>query len=170
MMQLSTYIPSYDQFLKDGAGGGGAVGTDESLIIGELYVPPDALVPFLSTARRVLRDTGVEDIYGTIRAILRDDTTFLPWARQDYACVIFNLRTRHDDPGIDRSARAFRGLHDAAIALGGSFYLTYHRFAMRAQVEACYPMFRHFLTLKRHYDPDARFTSDWYRHHATLFA
>ena len=141
----------------------------ESLIIGEQFVPPDTLPEFLAAARRVLRSTGVEDIYGTIRAIQQDRTTFLPWARQDYACVIFNLRTPHDPAGIDRSARAFRGLNDAAIALGGSFYLTYHRFATRRQLEACYPNLRRFLQLKRQYDPDQRFVSDWYKHVEGLF-
>ena len=167
-MQLSTYIPTYDQVLRDSA----ATGQDvpESLMIGELYVPPESLIEFLAAARKVLRSTGVEDIYGTIRAIKKDETTFLPWARRDYACVIFNLRTRHDGAGVDRSARTFRGLHDAAIALGGSFYLTYHRWATREQVEACYPVFPRFLALKRQYDKDERFASDWYRHHAGMFA
>ncbi len=167
-MQLSTYIPSYDLFLK--GSGAGAGGPEESLIIGELNVPPDALVEFLDASRAILRDTAAEDIYGTIRSIVRDDATFLPWARQDYACVIFNLRTRHDEAGVARTASAFRRLTDAALALGGSFYLTYHRFASAEQVEASYPNFRRFLQLKRQYDPDLRFQSDWYRHYAALFA
>ncbi|HEV2296839.1 MAG TPA: FAD-binding oxidoreductase [Tepidisphaeraceae bacterium] len=168
-MQLSTYIPSYDQFLKDGRERG-AKQPEESLMIGELMVPPEALVEFLNQARAILRATGVEDIYGTIRAIQPDDTTFLPWARRHYACVIFNLRTVHDAAGLARTATAFRGLTDAALALGGSFYLTYHRYASPAQVETAYPSFRRFLQLKRQYDPELRFQSDWYRHYAALFA
>ena len=58
----------------------------------------------------------------------------------------------------------------AAIALGGSFYLTYHRYGTRSQVEACYPQFARFLALKRQYDPEERFCSDWYRHYAEMFA
>jgi FAD/FMN-containing dehydrogenase len=164
-MQLSTYLPSYDQFVKDLA----APGAPESLVIGELLVPPDALREFLARGRRVLRSTGAEDIYGTIRSILRDETSFLPWARADYACVIFNLRTRHDQAGIARTTRTFHALQAEAIALGGSFYLTYHRAADRAQIEACYPRFKQFLELKRQYDPTERFTSDWYRHYAAMF-
>lgn len=168
-MQLSTYLPSYDQFLKDGREP--AVGAaDESLLIGELMVPPDALVEFLNRARAILRAATAEDIYGTIRTIQPDDTTFLPWARQHYACVIFNLRTIHDPAGLARTAAAFRGLTHAALALGGSFYLTYHRFASAAQVEAAYPNFRAFLELKRQHDPNLRFQSDWYHHYAGLFA
>ena len=34
-------------------------------------------------------------IYGTVRLIERDDETFLAWARDRYACVIFNLHVEH---------------------------------------------------------------------------
>ena len=45
-----------------------------------------------------------------------------------------------------------------ALALGGSYYLTYHRWAREDQVFAAYPQFVDFLKLKRQYDPDERFT------------
>jgi len=45
----------------------------------------------------------------------------------------------------------------------GRYYLTYHRYATRAQVEACYPQLPEFLRLKKKHDPDERFQSDWYR-------
>jgi hypothetical protein len=67
-MQLSTYVPDYAQSIHDAPD---AARPDESLMIGELYVPPARLLAFMSAARRVLRDEGVEDIYGTIRAIRR---------------------------------------------------------------------------------------------------
>src|SRR4030095_8141829 len=108
----------------------------------------------------VLKRTGVEDIYGTIRSILRDDTSFLAWARQDYACVIFNLRTPHTVPGLARTAAAFRGLIDAAADLGGSYYLTYHRYATREQVERCHPRLREFFALKQQHDPNSVFQSN----------
>jgi len=50
------------------------------------------------------------------------------------------------------SARSFRGLIDLAIARGGSYYLTYHKFAKPEQVIACYPQFKEFLNLKKKYD------------------
>jgi len=82
--------------------------------------------------------------------------------------VIFNLHTVHTQDGLRRSADAFRRLIDLAIAREGSYYLTYHRFATDAQLLACYPRFPEFLRLKRRYDPEARFQSDWSRHYASL--
>jgi hypothetical protein len=109
-------------------------------------------------------------IYGTVRLIEKDNESFLAWAKKPYACVIFNLLTLHTPEGIEASARSFRGLIDLAIARGGSYYLTYHRFARAEQVIACYPQFKQFLELKIKYDPTECFQSEWYRHYRKLFA
>jgi FAD/FMN-containing dehydrogenase len=139
-------------------------------VITEVYVPRPALARFLGEVRRDFREERVEVIYGTVRLIERDDETFLAWARDRFACVIFNLHTVHTPAGIERSARAFRHVIDLAIAHGGSYYPTYHRFATRQQVEACYPQFAEFLRRKRLHDPGERFQSDWYRHYRAMFA
>jgi FAD/FMN-containing dehydrogenase len=166
-MQLSTYLPSYAEVLEEAAGR--RTGRSDSLVIGEMFTPPGNLLEFLARSRAILRETGADDLYGTIRAIRRDEDTFLPWAREDYGCVIFNLRTRHTPEGIAATTRSFRLLTQAAIDLDGSFFLTYHRAATRDQVEACYPRFPDFLRLKRRYDPDRRFQSEWWRHYSALF-
>lgn len=167
-MQLATYIPGYAEFLE--ASRVDCAGAPESLVIGEHYVPRERTADFMLRAREILRSSGVEVIYGTIRSILRDKVSFLPWAKEDYGCVIFNLRTPHTEEGKARTAAAFRALTDASIGLGGSFFLTYHRYATPEQVEACYPRFREWLELKRRYDPAEFFTSDWYRHYSEAFA
>lgn len=168
--QLSTYLPTYAEFLDQMRGPEDLSAGPESLLIGEHYVPHERLLDFMQQACAVLRQTGTEVIYGTIRAIQRDVDSFLPWARQDYVCIVFNLRTPHHADGCARTAASFRGLIDAALALGGSFFLTYHRYATAHQVLAAYPRFREFLALKRRYDPETRFSSEWYRHYCEQFA
>ncbi len=141
-----------------------------SEMISELYVPRPALREFMDRAATYLRASGVPVIYGTIRLIERDTDTVLAWAREPWACIIFNLHCEHTPSGLDRAAAAFRALIDIALLLGGSYYLTYHRWATRAQVEAAHPRFREFLAEKQTRDPADLFTSDWYRHHWDLFA
>jgi FAD/FMN-containing dehydrogenase len=109
-------------------------------------------------------------IYGTVRLIEKDDETFLAWARERYVCVIFNLHVDHTSFSIERAADAFRALIDLGIQHGGSYYLTYHRWARRDQVERCYPQLPEFLSLKRQFDPDEVFQSNWYRHYRDMFA
>ena len=141
-----------------------------SEMISEFYVAPEALEDFAGTVRKDFREHHVALMYGTIRFIERDDESFLAWAREPYAGVIFNLCTEHTPEGQRHSAEAFRRLIDMGIRRGGSYYLTYHRYATREQVETCYPQFREFLRLKQQYDPEERFQSDWYRHYRDLFA
>jgi FAD/FMN-containing dehydrogenase len=139
-------------------------------MITEIDVPRPALKGFLDEVREDFRKNSVALIYGTVRLIERDDETFLPWAKQPYACTIFNLHTVHSPEGLKRSKYAFRRLIDMAARRGGTYYLTYHRYATRDQVESCYPKFAAFLRLKKNYDPEERFQSDWYRHYRTMFA
>ena len=140
-----------------------------SEMITEIYVPRSRLADFMDEAADELRRARADVVYGTIRLVERDDESFLAWATEPWACVIFNLHVEHTPVGIDRAADAFRLLIDLAIARRGSYYLTYHRWATRAQVEACYPQFAEFLSLKDKYDPDELFQSEWYRHQRALF-
>jgi FAD/FMN-containing dehydrogenase len=139
-----------------------------SEMISELYVPRNRLADFMAAVSEDFREHRVNLIYGTIRLIERDGESFLEWASEPWACVIFNLHTEHTAEGIKHSMAAFQRLIDLAIERGGKYYLTYHRWATREQVERCYPQLRQFLALKRKYDPRERFQSDWYRHYRDL--
>jgi FAD/FMN-containing dehydrogenase len=138
-------------------------------MITEIYVPRERLADFMHDSADVLRQTGADVVYGTVRLIERDDESFLAWARDSWACVIFNLHVEHSSDGLARAADAFRGLIDLGVARGGSYYLTYHRWATRAQIEACHPRFAEFFRLKRQFDPEELFQSEWYRHQRELF-
>ncbi|HYC71869.1 MAG TPA: FAD-binding oxidoreductase [Opitutaceae bacterium] len=163
--QLSVYLDHYHHDLDRRLGA--TVKATE--MISELYVPRARLADFMARAAEELRPRGVPVIYGTVRLIERDAESFLAWAREDWACVIFNLHTEHAPAGLERSADAFRALIDAALAFGGSYFLTYHRWARRDQVERAYPQFRDFLGQKQRLDPACRFQSDWWRHHRAMF-
>jgi FAD/FMN-containing dehydrogenase len=159
--QLSSYLDDYHRPLDRRLGAEHRA----SEIITEIFVPRERLGDFLDEAGEDFRRHNVNLIYGTIRLIEQDDESFLAWARRPYACVIFNLHTAHTPAGLRHSADAFRRLIDMAIRRQGSYFLTYHKFAGRRRLEACYPQFGEFLRLKKQYDPDERFQSDWYRHY-----
>lgn len=164
--QLSVYLDDYHSQLDHECG----TEVPASEMISELYVPRDRLVEFMAAASERLKDGAVPVIYGTVRLIRRDEESFLAWAREDFACVIFNLHTEHSEAGIAMAAEAFRALIDLALSFGGSFFLTYHRWARRDQIEQAYPQFVEFLRAKQAHDPDGRFQSEWWRHHRDLFA
>lgn len=164
--QLAEYLDDYHETI-DARIGATSKGSE---MITELYVPPDRLVQFLHSAARSLAERQAQVIYGTIRLIQPDTDTVMAWAKQRYACVIFNLHIDHDDASIARSADAFRALIDLAASLDGSYFLTYHRWATPNQLADCYPRAHEFFTAKRRHDPGGIFQSDWYRHYAPHFA
>ncbi len=164
--QLGYYEENYHRML-DHHLGAAAPATE---VITEIYVPRQSLTPFMYDVREDFRQNQTEVVYGTIRLVERDEESFLAWARESFACIIFNLHVSHSPEGKEHAAAAFRRLIDRAVDYAGSYYLTYHKHATRLQVEQCYPQFPEFLRLKRRYDPAERFQSDWYRHYAAMFS
>ena len=163
--QFSPYLPEAGDMLYRGMGWK----TYASLMITELYIPRTRFVNFMAAARRQVLATQANLVYGTVRLIEAERETLLRWATQDYACVIFNLLVEHSPEGVARGQAQFRALIDCALAEGGSYYLTYHRWARKDQVERAYPQFPEFLRQKRRYDPDEVFASDWLRHYQNMF-
>jgi FAD/FMN-containing dehydrogenase len=164
--QLSTYIDDYHADLDKRLGAADRA----SEMISELYVPRKELPAWLEEVRRDCREEKVDVIFGVFRLIEKDEESFLAWAKEPYACIIFNLHVVHTPAGLEKAARDFRRLIDRSIQHGGSYYLTYHRWATRRQVQTCYPQFPEFLRLKKKYDPEERFQSEWYRHYKAMFA
>ncbi len=158
--QLSIYVNDYHEAI-DGCRG--------SEMITELYVPHGRLIPFMKQAAELLRTRAIPVIYGTMRLIRRDEESFLAWATEDFACVIFNLHTEHTEEGIPHAADTFRDLIDLAISYGGTYFLTYHRWASREQVTAAHPRFEEFLHEKVRRDPELLFQSEWWRHYHGMF-
>jgi len=164
--RLSTYIEGYHELI-DSKQGAVDPGTE---VLMEMYVPRDRLVDFMEGTRNALREIGANVIYGTIRLIEKDNETFLAWAKESFACVIFNLHTPHTTEGLHNSERAYRILIDLVRPMNGGYSLAYQRFATREQIEAVFPKFLPFLRMKRKYDPPAVFQSNWYRHYKEMFA
>ncbi len=163
--QTGIYLKDFNrEFAKER---GEAAGS--SLMLSEVYVPRAKFAEFMETARKAALQNGMDIIYGTVRFIKADAESFLPWAREDYACIIFNLYVVHTDAGIEKAKHDFRTLYDIAISLGGTYYLTYHRWALKEQVEKAYPRLPRLLSLKQSYDPGEVFQSDWYRHYKKMF-
>ncbi len=164
--QLSTYPAGYHQEIEKRLGAD-YVGAD---LILEVYVPRTELIPLLEDARRILLTSGMPLIYGTVRFIEQDKDSYLAWAKKRYACVIFSPHSSGETPALRKTGEVCRQLIRAANKRGGSFYLTYNRFATRDELTSAYPQFQDFLNLKKQYDPRETFQSDWYRYYKGLYA
>jgi len=134
-------------------------------VMAEIFVPRDRLPSLLAAARALLRGSSMRIIHAVVRLTETDEETFLPWAKDRYACVTLQFHVAREAADFDRAAVTFREILDEALERGGSFHLAYPRWATRDQLEAAYPRFDEFLRLKGIYDPEDRFQSDWYRYY-----
>lgn len=162
--QLAFYEDGYHERL-DREGGRTCPGSE---MITEIYVPRARLERFMDRAARELRRAQANVVYGTIRLVERDEDTLLAWAREPWACIVFNLHIDHTPEDVARAADTLRLLIDLGLAEEGSYYLTYHRWATAAQLRGAHPRIGEFLEAKRRLDPDGRFSSNWFQHVAAL--
>ena len=142
-------------------------GTD---VMTEICCEREGLERFMAEVRQYALREGVEIVQASVRVIEQDKESFLAWARRPYACVTFNVHLEHSTRGMIRAGDAFRRLIDIGLRYGGSYYPTYHKHALRRQVDACFPQLAEFLKLKLKYDPGEFFQSDWYRHYKNMFS
>ncbi len=163
--QMSVYPEGYHRALDQRVGA--QVRATEAIT--EIYCERDALERFMGEVREYARRDKVDIIYGTVRLIEQDRESFLPWARKPYACVIFNVHVEHTTSGLIKAGDVFRRLIDIGLKHGGSYFPTYNRYALRRQVDACYPQLQEFLKLKLKYDPQKLFQSEWYRHYERMY-
>src|SRR3954468_15703661 len=163
--QMSVYPENYHRAIDQRMGAANRANE----VITEIYCERDALESFMAAVRAYALSQRTEVVYGTVRLIEQDRESFLAWAKKPYACVIFNLHVERTSSSVIRASDAFRALIDIGLRHGGSYYPTYHRYALKRQVEAAFPQFEDFLKLKRKYDPAEIFQSDWYRHYKKMF-
>lgn len=161
MHQLSNVFEGYQNAVDP------AKGTE---VITEVYVSKEAFLPFMTSMREDVIKHDFDVTYGTIRMIKKDTESFLAWARADFVCIICNLHVKHTEQGIQTAKKHFRLIIDHVIEHGGSFYLTYHKWATKKQVSICHPEIVPFLKFKKKYDPLQLFQSNWYRHYKAMFS
>src|SRR5277367_5255016 len=133
--QLSTYPAGYHPEIEKRLGADFA-GAD---LILEVYVPRNELISLLEEARRILLATEMPLVYGTVRFIEQDKDSYLAWAKKRYACVIFSPHASGETQALKKTGEVCRQLIRAANKRGGSFYLTYNRFATRDELASAYP-------------------------------
>ncbi|MEO0651559.1 MAG: FAD-binding protein [Planctomycetota bacterium] len=158
--QLGVYVTDYHRELDRQLG----LEHPHTEVITELFVPRSRLVSLFDAVRDDFRDHRVPVVYGTVRLIQREAESALPWAREDWACVIFNLCVEHTEPGLERARSDFRRLIDRALELDGSYYLTYHRWARDEQLLAAHPALPDVVAEQQRRDPQGLLVSDWWAH------
>lgn len=126
-------------------------------VLQEYFVPVARFEEFVPRMAEILRRHRVNMINVSIRHAMPDPGSLLAWAREEVFAFVLYYKQRVRDSARGRVAVWTRELIDAALAVGGSYYLPYQAHATPEQFAQAYPRAPEFFALKRRLDPRFRF-------------
>jgi FAD/FMN-containing dehydrogenase len=123
----------------------------------EYFVPRAKVEEFVGRMSRVLRENDVNALNVSIRHSPADGVTAMAWAREEVFSLVLYYWQRTSPEAVTHVGNWTRQLIDAALALGGTYYLPYQLHATREQFLRAYPQAMGFFKLKAEIDPHHQF-------------
>lgn len=129
-------------------------------VLEEYFVPVDHFDDFIPRLQTILRRHRVNVINVSIRHAKQDPGSLLAWARTEVFAFVIYYKQGTSDANRSEVGVWTRELIDAALDLGGSYYLPYQLHAREEQFRRAYPRAPEFLALKRRLDPTNKFRNE----------
>jgi FAD/FMN-containing dehydrogenase len=126
-------------------------------VLQEYFVPVEQFENFVPKMAEILQRHKVNALNVSVRHALKDPGSLMAWSRSETFAFVLYYKQRTRDSARTRVAVWTRELIDAAISVGGTYYLPYQPHATTEQFHAAYPRARELFALKRKFDPNFRF-------------
>jgi len=131
-------------------------------ILQEYFIPMANFADFVEDLREIVLREDLNLLNATVRFTKAHDEGILNYAGVDTFAVVVLFNHPLTDKGIAHMEQATRDIVDSALALNGTYYLTYQLFPSQQQIRAAYPKLDEFFKEKRAFDPDERFMNNFY--------
>jgi FAD/FMN-containing dehydrogenase len=132
-------------------------------ILHEYFIPAARFEDFLKQLRAIIPRHESDLLNVTVRTVRRDEDSFLRYADQDVFAFVLLFSQERTAEADARMAAMTQEMIDAALDLGGRYYLPYRLHATREQFFRAYPQARQFFALKRQLDPAGIFQNLFYQ-------
>ncbi|KTC94402.1 FAD-binding oxidoreductase [Legionella erythra] len=129
----------------------------------EYFIPVDQFPAFIKQLRQLTLKSSIDLLNVTVRYVPAETDLLLSQARQDSLSVVLYFNQKLSAQAVNETKQWTEKLIDAALSLGGSYYLTYQNFASQAQFEKAYPHWVEFKTIKHRYDKAGVFSNTFYQ-------
>lgn len=131
-------------------------------ILHEYFIPKDKLAAFIGQSGKIIPAYRADLLNLTVRDLKKDRDSFLNYADQDLFALVMLFHEGRDDKSDQKMEAMTQELIQAALNLGGRYYLPYRLHATRDQFKAAYPQSTRFFALKKKYDPYLLFQNEFY--------
>ncbi|CAN5432934.1 hypothetical protein BH10BDE1_BH10BDE1_05240 [soil metagenome] len=130
-------------------------------ILHEYFVPKARSVAFVGELKRLVRAHHMDLLNVTIRDVLKDSNSLLPYARQDVNSFVLFFAQAETSAGETEMKVFTTELIRETLKLGGSFYLPYRMHYDGPLLRQAYPDIGNWLSAEFKYDPIGTFESDF---------
>lgn len=134
----------------------------ETEILHEYFIPPESLEAFLEKCRAIIPQSEGDLLNVTVRNVHQDNDSFLRYADGEVFGLVMLFHQQRTPEGEAKMQVMTQKLIEAALAVGGRYYLPYRLHATPEQFRRAYPQAAKFFALKRKYDPDGIFQNYFY--------
>jgi len=136
-------------------------------VLQEYFCPVERFEEFVPMMAEILERHRVNMVNISVRHANADPGSLLAWARGETFAFVLYYKQRTRDSARNRVAVWTRELIDAAISVGGTYYLPYQPHGTPEQFHAAYPRARELFALKARVDPQFRLRNVlWDRYYA----
>ena len=160
--QLGESEETRNQVLNDGIEVFENRSEESTDILHEYFVPKEKLAEFIDRVRTIVPAHQADLLNLTIRDLKKDEDTFLSYADRDLFSLVLLFHTERSDKADQKMEALTQELIQAALHLGGRYYLPYRLHATQDQLKEAYPQSGRFFQLKRKYDPNQVFQNEFY--------
>ncbi len=139
-------------------------------ILHEYFVPKNKVYNFIKKLKRNITKHNMKILNVTIREVKKDNISLLPYAREDVfalVCLFSQNQTIEDEEKMESFTK---DTIEDATTLGGTFYLPYRLHYSANQMLEAYPEIKNWIILKKKYDPELIFQSQFFCHIHTILA
>lgn len=131
--------------------------TKSTYALQEYFIPIDHFESFVKNLSKILNKNKVNVLNVSVRHAFPDNESILSWSENEvFSFVIYYKQGTGDD---DKKAVSVwtNDLINAALLVGGSYYLPYQIIANKEQFSKAYPHARKFFEIKSKVDPKNKF-------------
>lgn len=132
---------------------------ENTYVLEEYFCPVGKINEFVPKMRDIFQRYNANIINVSIRHALPDDGSLLAWAKEEVFAFVVYYNQKTSISARREVAVWTRELIDAAISVGGWYYLPYQLHGSLAQVKKAYPRFDEYCELKKKYDPNGKLSN-----------
>ena len=137
--------------------------TETTYALREYFVPIENFAGFSRLMAEIFQRYQVNVLNVSVRHAKPDPHTLLSWSPQETFAFVVYYRQGTDQQSQNQVDEWSRAMIDAALSVGGRYYLPYQPSATPEQFARAYPGIDKFRALKQQLDPANRFSNSFWQ-------